>query len=48
VKAYRRRLVTTESFENSQTVINEIREVFKNDLSKRPGLDEIDKDDYDI
>jgi hypothetical protein len=48
VKAYRKRLVTTESFENSQNVINEIRDVFKKDLSKRPGLDEIEKDDYDL
>lgn len=48
VKAYRKRLVTTESFENSQAVINEIRDVFNKDLSKRPGLDEIEKDDYDL
>jgi tRNA-dihydrouridine synthase len=48
VKAYRKRLVTTESFENSQNVINEIRDVFKKDLQKRPWLDEIDKDDYDL
>jgi tRNA-dihydrouridine synthase B len=48
VKAYRKRLVTTESFENSQNVINEIRDVFKKDLQKRPGLDEIEKDDYDL
>ncbi|QFR39290.1 tRNA-dihydrouridine synthase family protein [Candidatus Gracilibacteria bacterium 28_42_T64] len=43
VKVYRKRLVTTESFENSQQVINEIRETFKNDLDKKPGLGEIDK-----
>ncbi len=43
VKVYRKRLVTTESFENSQQVINEIRETFKNDLDKKPGLWEIDK-----
>lgn len=48
VKQYRKRLVTTESFENSQAVINEIRETFKNDLLKRPSLDEIDKEDYDM
>ncbi|MCP4523924.1 MAG: tRNA-dihydrouridine synthase family protein [Candidatus Gracilibacteria bacterium] len=48
VKQYRKRLVTTESFENSQSVINEIRDVFQKDLKKRPGLDEIEKDDYDM
>ena len=48
VKQYRKRLVTTESFENSQTVINEIRETFKKDLEKRPSLEEIDKEDYDM
>lgn len=48
VKQYRRRLVTTESFENSQAVIDEIRETFKSDLLKRPSLDEIDKEDYDM
>lgn len=48
VKQYRKRLVTTESFENSQNVINEIRDVFKQDLQKRPSLDEIEKDDYDM
>ncbi|MCP4522690.1 MAG: hypothetical protein GY828_00560 [Candidatus Gracilibacteria bacterium] len=48
VKQYRKRLVTTESFENSQAVINEIREVFQADLKKRPGLDEIEKDDYNM
>ncbi len=48
VKQYRKRLVTTESFENSQAVINEIRETFKNDLQKKPTLDEIEKEDYDM
>ncbi len=43
VKAYRKRLVTTESFENTQNVINEIREEFKEDLNKRPSLGEIEK-----
>lgn len=47
VKAYRKRLVTTESLENSLLVINEIREEFKDFLDKRPSLWEIEKDDLD-
>ena len=42
VKAYRKRLVTTESYENSKTVINEIREEFKNSLNLRPWLGEVE------
>lgn len=41
VKAYRRRLVTTESYENSKEVINEIRRDFADFLQKRPSLWEI-------
>lgn len=48
VKAYRKRLVTTESLENSLNVIAEIRETFADDLLKRPSLDEIKKEDYDV
>ncbi|MFK7780376.1 MAG: tRNA-dihydrouridine synthase family protein [Candidatus Gracilibacteria bacterium] len=44
-KAFRKRLVTTESYENTKNVINEIRENFKNNLGKRPGLGEIRKED---
>ncbi len=43
VKKYRKRLVTTESFENTQNVIADIKEEFKNELHKRPWLGEIDK-----
>jgi len=42
VKAYRKRLVTTESFENTKNVIEEIKNEFKNDLNKRPWLGEIE------
>ena len=45
VKDYRKRLVTTESFENSKQVIDEIRSTFKYDLDKKPGLWEIEKKD---
>jgi len=45
VKDYRKRLVTTESFENSKQVINEIRSTFKYDLDKKPGLWEIKKEE---
>ena len=41
VKDFRKRLVTTESFEDTQATIQEIREVFQRELSKRPGLWEI-------
>ena len=41
VKVYRKRLVTTESFENTQNVIADIKEEFKGYLDKRPGLGEI-------
>jgi len=40
-KAYRKRLVTTESIENTREIIDEIREEFKDNLSRRPGLREI-------
>lgn len=43
VKAYRKRLVTTESLENSLEVIAEIRQEFAWDLDKRPWLGEIEK-----
>jgi len=36
VKIYRKKLVTTESFENTMNVINQIKLDFKNDLNKRP------------
>jgi tRNA-dihydrouridine synthase len=38
VKVYRKRLVTTESMENSINIINEIRQDFKNSLWLKPGL----------
>ncbi len=42
VKAYRKRLVTTENLENSINIINEIRENFNDSLDKRPWLGEIE------
>jgi tRNA-dihydrouridine synthase len=45
VKAYRKRLVTTESFENTQSIINEIRNDFGDFLERKPWLWEIDQDD---
>lgn len=47
VKIYRKRLVTTESLENSLEIISEIRETFKNFLEKRPSLNEIEKEDLE-
>ena len=43
VKEYRKRLVTTHSIENTRNVIAEIKEVFKDELDKRPSLWEIEK-----
>ena len=48
VKVYRKRLVTTESYENSKSIIAEIRETFKDFLLRRPGLWEITKEDLGI
>lgn len=45
VKAYRKRLVTTESFENTQNVINDIKNDFAEHLEKRPSLNEIEKEE---
>ena len=44
VKVYRKRLVTTESFENTKNVISEIKEEFKDFLYKVPWVDNILKD----
>jgi tRNA-dihydrouridine synthase len=44
VKTYRKRLVTTESFENTKNVINEIKQEFKEFLDKRPWIWEISKE----
>ncbi|MCD5385064.1 tRNA-dihydrouridine synthase family protein [Candidatus Gracilibacteria bacterium] len=41
VKKYRKRLVTTDSFENTKNIISNIKEEFKDDLNKRPSLGEI-------
>lgn len=41
VKDYRKRLVTTESFDDTQETLREIREQFQSELEKRPGLGEI-------
>ncbi len=45
VKAYRKRLVTTESFENTQNVIKDIKNDFAEHLQKRPSLNEIEKEE---
>lgn len=42
VKAYRKRLVTTDSFENTQNILNEIRDEYKLYLDKKPWLEELD------
>ncbi len=42
VKDYRKRLVTTESFEQTQQTLSDIRKSFSSDLEKRPGFGEID------
>ncbi len=47
VKAYRKRLVTTESFENTQSIITEIRTDFSEFLDKKPWLWEIEKEDLE-
>ena len=44
VKSYRKRLVTTESFENTKNIIIEIKNEFKDFLEKRPWLGEISKE----
>ncbi len=44
VRLYRKRLVTTESVENTKNIINEIREEFRDFLEKRPSLGEISKE----
>jgi len=44
VKAYRKKLVTTESIENTQNTLNEIKTEFKDFLDKRPWLGEISKE----
>lgn len=47
VKAYRKRLVTTESFENTSSIITEIKTDFHDFLQKRPGLGEIEQEDLE-
>lgn len=42
VKDYRKRLVTTESIEETKQTLKEIRESFTDSLIKRPGLGEIE------
>jgi len=48
VKAYRKKLVTTDSLENSVAVINEIKEKFKDFLDKKPWAWEITKESLGI
>lgn len=45
VKVYRKRLVTTESIENTKNVIEDIKRDFKEHLEKRPSLNEIEKEE---
>ncbi len=45
VKAYRKRLVTTDSFENTKNILKEIRTDFSEHLQKRPSLNEIEKEE---
>lgn len=42
VKKYRKKLVTTESLENTREILEEIKSEFKDYLKKRPSLWEID------
>ncbi|NVP17376.1 tRNA-dihydrouridine synthase family protein [Candidatus Gracilibacteria bacterium] len=42
VKKYRKRLVTTESVENTREILAEIRKEFSEELNKRPSLNELD------
>ncbi len=42
VKVYRKRLVTTDSYENTKSILEEIKKEFKDVLNKRPGLWEIE------
>jgi tRNA-dihydrouridine synthase len=42
VKVYRKRLVTTDSIENTRNIINEIKEEYKLYLDKKPWLWELD------
>lgn len=42
VKDYRKRLVTTESIEETKKTLSDITESFSQDLDKRPGLGEIE------
>lgn len=44
VKAYRKKLVTTENLENSLKIIDEIKKEFQDFLEKRPSLWEINKE----
>ena len=48
VKIYRKRLVTTDSYENSKNIITEIRWKFREFLERRPALNEITKEDLGI
>ena len=48
VKKYRKRLVTTDSFENTQKTIADIKIEFCEDLNKRPSLGEIEKKEDEI
>lgn len=45
VKDYRKRLVTTDSFENTKEILKEIKEKYFDFLEKRPSLNEISKED---
>ena len=48
VKVYRKKLVTTESIENTKKTLEEIKTEFKDFLNKRPWLGEISKESLGI
>lgn len=48
VKKYRKRLVTTESVENTREILEEIKKEFSEELNKRPSLNEIEKKEENL
>jgi len=48
VKKYRKRLVTTDSYENTKNILKDIKEEFSEFLDRRPGLWEITKEDLGL
>jgi len=48
VKKYRKRLVTTDSYENTKNIITEIKNEFNDFLNRRPWLGEITKENLGL